>query len=121
MDVENPWRDGRSPTSGDGGREAALHRPPPDPVQGLSPAERSQREAFVDEVQRIRRMVASNSVTPGMRWSRILVPFILGTATDRGRIVLEQAFRSTNINSNIINQAATRWRARDVLSYRDAQ
>eukprot|EP00959_Pyramimonas_sp_CCMP1952_P281916 5892323-Pyramimonas_sp.AAC.1 len=72
MDVDDPWRGGRSSTSGDGGRETALYRPPPDPVQDLSPAERSQRQAFVDEVHRIRRMVASNSVTPGMRWSRIL-------------------------------------------------
>eukprot|EP00959_Pyramimonas_sp_CCMP1952_P022046 463422-Pyramimonas_sp.AAC.1 len=113
MDAGDPRRGGRSSTSGDGGRGTALYRPPPDPVQGLSPAERSQREAFVDEVHRIRRMVASNFATPGARWSRILVPFIWGTATGRGRIVLEQAFRTANINTNIINQAATWWRARD--------
>eukprot|EP00959_Pyramimonas_sp_CCMP1952_P106135 2219136-Pyramimonas_sp.AAC.1 len=66
-------------------------------------------------------MVASNSVTPGMRWSRILVPFIWGTATDRGRSVLEQAFRNIHISATIIDQAATWWRSRGVLSYRDAQ
>eukprot|EP00959_Pyramimonas_sp_CCMP1952_P141770 2967086-Pyramimonas_sp.AAC.1 len=66
-------------------------------------------------------MVASNSVTPGMRWSRMLVPFIWGTATDRGRNLLEHAFRNTNTSTNIINQAATWWRARGVFPYRDAQ
>eukprot|EP00959_Pyramimonas_sp_CCMP1952_P353293 7401758-Pyramimonas_sp.AAC.1 len=56
-----------------------------------------------------------------MRWSRILVPFIWGIATDRGRSVLEQAFASSNISTAIIDHAAAWWRARGVSSYRDAQ
>eukprot|EP00959_Pyramimonas_sp_CCMP1952_P153526 3212002-Pyramimonas_sp.AAC.1 len=115
MDAGGPRGGGRSSSSGSGSRGTALYRSPPDPVQGLSPAELAQRGAFVDEVHRIRRMVASNTVAPGMQWGQILVPFIWGTSTSRGRIVLEQAFRSTSININIIDRAATWWRARGVL------
>eukprot|EP00959_Pyramimonas_sp_CCMP1952_P007100 148506-Pyramimonas_sp.AAC.1 len=121
MDVDNPCSDRASHAGGEGVGTRSPQRPPPDSVEGLSQAERSQRDAFIDEVRRIRTRVASNSVTPGMRRSRILVPFIWGTATDRGRSVLEQAFTSSNISTAIIDQAAAWWRAQGVSSYRDAQ
>eukprot|EP00959_Pyramimonas_sp_CCMP1952_P123455 2580950-Pyramimonas_sp.AAC.1 len=56
-----------------------------------------------------------------MRWSSILVPFIWGTATNRGRNILELAFRSSNLSTAIIEHPAAWWRTRGVSSYRDAQ
>eukprot|EP00959_Pyramimonas_sp_CCMP1952_P162953 3406874-Pyramimonas_sp.AAC.1 len=64
MDVDNSRCERGAPTGGEGVGATVPRRPPPDPVEDLSHAERSQREAFIDEVRRIRRIVASNSVTP---------------------------------------------------------
>eukprot|EP00959_Pyramimonas_sp_CCMP1952_P461256 9481278-Pyramimonas_sp.AAC.1 len=85
MDVDNPRNDRDSHADVEGVGARPPQRSPPVLEEGLSQVERSQRDAFIDEVRRIRTRVASNSVTPGMRWSSILVPFIWGTATDRGR------------------------------------
>eukprot|EP00959_Pyramimonas_sp_CCMP1952_P024650 517384-Pyramimonas_sp.AAC.1 len=61
MDVDNP-RSGRDSHAGlEGVAARPPQRPPPVLEEGLSQAERSQRDAVIEEVRRIRARVASNS------------------------------------------------------------
>eukprot|EP00959_Pyramimonas_sp_CCMP1952_P131535 2750631-Pyramimonas_sp.AAC.1 len=61
MDVDTPRNDRDSHAGLEGVGARPPQRPPPVLEEGLSQAERSQREAFIDEVRRIRARVASNS------------------------------------------------------------
>eukprot|EP00959_Pyramimonas_sp_CCMP1952_P053510 1119400-Pyramimonas_sp.AAC.1 len=55
------------------------------------------------------RRLRTTPYPPNMTWSRLLVPFIWGTATEDGRATLEHVFEATGIPRPLVSLAAERW------------
>ena len=90
------------------------------PARDLDRHELARAMALVDEMRRVRHLVALDAVPREMQWSSLLVPFIWHTATERGCAILCHALRCVQIDTAIIDFAAAWWNSQGVHTYQDA-
>ena len=90
------------------------------PARELDRHELARAMALVDEIRRVRHLVALDAVPREMQWSSLLVPLIWHTATDRGCAILCHALRCVQIDTAIIDFAAAWWNSQGVHTYQEA-
>eukprot|EP00959_Pyramimonas_sp_CCMP1952_P192604 4027394-Pyramimonas_sp.AAC.1 len=92
-----------------GGGARATSSPVPSPTALPPHRNEGNVRRVLQEVQDIRSQVANDNVPPNMTWSRLVAPFIWGTATEEGRATLEQAFEASGVPSSLARRAGETW------------